>query len=130
MLRTIVLLQGYLWQPVSTGNTSKCFHRNDKRICYNVSEAKRKILLIADANVNWLDNNPSSFNHNNLVTDCRNMYNNGIREIQDHAFNRTKIDKLYFPSFLLSDWMMQAKFCLLTSLSLCSVTPHFIITGY
>lgn len=46
LLWTVVLLQGYLWQPVSTGNTSKCFYWNDKRIRNNVSDARHSFKLL------------------------------------------------------------------------------------
>uniref|UniRef100_A0A4W6EQS8 Thyroid stimulating hormone receptor n=1 Tax=Lates calcarifer TaxID=8187 RepID=A0A4W6EQS8_LATCA len=34
-----------------------------------------------------------------LLMQEMNLYNNGIREIHDYAFNGTKIDKLYIPTF-------------------------------
>lgn len=63
-----------------------------------------------------------------LLTDFRNLYNNGIREIHDYAFNGTKIDKLYFPTISYRE--MKAEFLPFTALSSRSITLHFMIAGY
>lgn len=67
-------------------------------------------------------------NNMNLATDCRNMYNNGIREIHDHAFNGTKIDKLYIPFpfsvWIMSSWLILCQVSSSNIVNLCSVTFH------
>ncbi|KAG8000024.1 Lutropin-choriogonadotropic hormone receptor [Nibea albiflora] len=60
------------------------------------------ILDICD-NLYLLEIPPNAFTGMTKEYVTMNLYNNGIREIRDHAFNKTKIDKLYLIMFPFID---------------------------
>lgn len=108
---TTCICQKYLQMPSSDWQ---------KNILQCKGSQRRKLICLSKCELR--------VNHSNnmdLATDCRNMYNNGIREIRDHAFNGTKIDKLYIP-FPFSVWVVSSWRYFMSSviINLCSVTLH------
>lgn len=101
---TWLLLQGNMRQHSSAWSASKRFHWNDWGLCYIVSVPLHSWSL-----------NENLYFFLTYTVYYRNLYNNGIRGIHNHAFNGTKIDKLYsinsyfiifFLEFLLRQWEM------------------------